>query len=435
MKLIPLFLSLLIIFWACNTEDEVTPIITNVEVEDLIKPDTVLVVSVTVDPSYQTSQTEDWIIISTGSGNLLGWGHFESGDRFDIKAFINTKPSFVTVTVLQVLETATRTTFNLRSYAHIKLGENWQLSRLIEDKRNSLGTIDIIIQNSPRPSYAYFQASDNLGGQSYSSSYNLGTTTINFNLFEGVSKIGVTISTLTQEIKYLEIEDPVPVGNYTFDFLNDFISPDHEALISLGSNVYASAMIRGLPDLKYDKNLQLKGLALTEAGYLDGIDQIPLGYNNGFPYYFTELNVDKENYQYLYEKLGAAPALGNISIPANPVHIDNNTFSAFSISGGAAYTHLQNLWNYTDNTGGRENVLEWLVYCPRGAYPVLNELPEDILSEYPFLDFKHDLMNLDYVKVFRNFADYNYEDMIGELIKNHEDDYSTHEYEIITIPN
>ena len=435
MKHFILFLFPFAAFWACNTVDEVTPIIGTINVDDLIKPDTVLVLTVNVDPSYQTGQTDDWIFVNSSNGKILGWQHFESGDQFDINAFINTKPSFVTVSVLQVQETATRTSVNIRSYGRIERGKNWLLSRLIENKRNSIANLDIIIRNSPLPSLAYFQASDNFGGQSYSTSYNQGTTTINFTLFEAVSRIGVTISTVTNEIKYLQIEKPAPVGNYTFDFLYDFASPDHEALISLGSNVYVMAVIRGLQDLAYNRNLRLKGLALTEAGYLNGIEQVPLGYNNGFPHYYTELTVDKTNYIYRYEKLGTAPALGNISIPANPIRIDNNSFSAFRISGGAAYSHLQNLWKWTENSNGHENILEWSIYSPRDAYPALTELPVEILSEYPFLDFNHDLLNLDHVSVIRSIVGYRYEDMIGEVIKDVQADYIPHEYEMITLPD
>jgi hypothetical protein len=423
------------VFWECNTVDEVTPIIGTVSIDDLIKPDTVSILSVTVDPSYQTSLSDDWIFVSSTTGKVLGWKRFESGESFDLKAYINFKPSFVTISVLQVFETATRTTFNLRSYARIPREKNWLLTRLIENKRNALGNIDIVIQNSPRPSYTYFQASDNFGGQSYSFSYNLGTTTLDFTLFESVTRIGVTISTLTNQIKYLEIEKPVLVGNYTYDFLNDFVSPDHEALVSLGSNVYVSAVIRGLQDLTFNKNLRLKGLALTEAGYLEGADQIPLGYNNGFPYYYTELSVDKESYHYQYEKLGDPPIFEILSVPANPIKIENNIFSSFSISGGNAYADLQNLWNRTETLDSREYMVEWSIYCPRNAYPVLNEFPPEIVAKYPWLDFDHDLMNLENVKVIRNILNYGYDEMIEELIKDNQEDYRPHEYETITVPN
>jgi len=427
------YLLALMIFWACNPEDEITPIIGSIYVDDLIKPDTIQVLSLTVDPSYQTNQTDDWVVVSTATGKLLGWAPFESGDQLVLEAFTNSRPSFVTVTILQILETGMRTNYNVQSYARIPRGVNWNLSRLIETKRNALGNIDIMIQNSPWPSFAFFQASDNFGGQSYSSFYNQGTTTLDFTLFEGISRIGITISTLNDEIKYLEIEKPVLNANYTYDFVYDFVSPDHEALISMGSNIYVNAVIRGLPDLKYNRNLRLKGMALTEAFYPNGAEQVPLGYNNGFSHYYTELIVDKESYQYRYEKLGTAPALGNISIPANPIRIEDNTFSGFSITGGAAYTHLQNSWSHTTISDGREYIITWSVYSPRGAYPVLNELPEEILTEYPFLDINHDQMSLDYVNTYRNFSNFSYDDMIGELIKEKEEDYRPHEFEMITL--
>lgn len=434
MKHLVLFLFSFMVFAACNNVDEVTPIIGTVNIDNLIEPDTVRVLSVTVDPSFQTNQSEDWIFVTNQTGLILGREQFESGENFDIKAFISSIPSYVTVSVMEVLETATETTFNIRSYARIPRGEKWLLSRLIENKRNPLGNIDIVIQNSPRPSYAYYQASDNFGGQSYSFSYNLGITILNFTLFESVSRIGVTISTLTNEVKYLEIENPSILGNYSYDFLNDFVSPDHQALIQLGTNTYVSAVIRGLEDLTYNKNLSLKGMALTEAGYLNGTEVIPLGYNNGFPYYYTVLTVDKGSYLYQYEKLGEAPVLGSISVSSNPIKIESNTFSNFSISGGEAFTHIQNIWDRTVMKDGHEFNLEWSINSPRDAYPLLNQLPDEIKNKYPFFNFDLNLMDLVKLNAFRNINHYTYAEMIEELIKDNQEDYKPHEYETIIIP-
>jgi len=428
------FLAIFILF-ACNSIDEITPIIGSVNLDDLIEKDTVTLLIVSVDPSFQTSQSDDWIFISNPEGHVLGAKRFESEEVFTMKAYIESKTPYVNVSLLQVLNSGSRTLFNLRSYADIKRAKKWHISRLVEEKRKFIGNINIKINNSPRPTTTHYQVSDDFGGQSFSSIYSNGITTLVFNLFESVSKIGVTVATNSNEVKFLEINNPSIFGDYTFDYYNDFDFPTHHAVISLPQNNYVFATVRGLMDLSYNKRIRFKGLAQSESMFINGADKIAMGYNNGFPYYFTELTLNRPGYLYHYEKLGDSPVLDGISIPENPISINSNIFSSFTISGADDHEHQESSWDWTETVDGKEHILKWIVNCPLNKHPVFLELPGEIEFEYPFLDFDYDRMYLETANVINNISDYSYEDMVENFNKSNEEDYRPYEYEKITVRN
>jgi hypothetical protein len=427
-----IFLSILILI-ACNSIDEVTPIIGSVDPDDLIKQDTVVILDVSVDPSLQTKYSDDWIFVSNPEGHVLGSKKFESDQSFNMKAYIENNTPEVNVSLLQIIQSGTMTIFNLRSFAHIKRGKQWHISRLIEEKRNSLGKIDIRINNSPRPNVTHYQVSDDFGGQSFSSNYSKGTTTFTINLFESISRIWVTVSTGSNELKFLEINNPVIFGDYSYDYYADFGSPHIEEVISLPQNNYVFATVRGLQDLSYNKKIKSKGLALSEADFRNGRDKVVLGYNYGFPYYYSELTMNTPNYLYHYEKLGDPPVLDGISISVNPITINSNIFSSFDFTGDEGFEHMETTWNWTETINGDENILKWKINSPLDQQPVFLEFPEEILLEYPFLDFDFDRMILETVNLYNNIENYGYEELVEMQIKTNESDYKSYEFEMLSV--
>ncbi|MBS0000287.1 MAG: hypothetical protein KFF73_15000 [Cyclobacteriaceae bacterium] len=431
MKFVKSVLFSLLTLIACNPEDELTPIIGSVYLDNLLEPDTIKVLSVSVDTSWQTDHSDNWIFVNDMKGKMLGSQQFESGENFDIKGFIKSRPSVVCVSVLEVNNASAMTVFDLQSYTGIQRGSNWHITRLIENKRKPAGPIRITINNSPVPGYNHYQVSDDFGGQYFDMNYSSGVTTIDYTLFEWVYKIGITVSTQSNEIRYLEIENPSLFDDFDFNY-NDFGYLNHQAVITLVPNSLVFSAIRGLRDLKYNKKIHQKGLALAEVNKPGGSDKIYLGYNGGFPFYYTELSLNTEEYQYHYEKLGQSPDFGKISVPELTVNIVDDGFSTFAISGAEDYDHLRTDWYLPEMPDQQE--FKWKIHCAVDNYPALLELPAEIKSEYLNLEFDHDQLVLNSVKVIKNIDRYSYAEMIGELIKNNQEDYRAHEYEFFIIP-
>ena len=120
MKFVAVILITLLALSACNSEEELTPIIGSAFLDDLLGNDTLKLLRVTVDSSWQTGDTDNWIFINDQEGKVLASRSFESGDQMDIKAFLKQRPATVNVSLLEVNESATQ--FKVRSYTGIQRG-------------------------------------------------------------------------------------------------------------------------------------------------------------------------------------------------------------------------------------------------------------------------------------------------------------------------
>jgi hypothetical protein len=429
MKFFAVVLITVLSLYACNTE-EVTPIIGSVSLDDLLGNDTLRVLTLSVDTSWRTDHTDNWIFINDSNGKTIASAPFESGDQLEIKAFMKQKPASVNVSLLEVNKS--ESIFYLRSYSGIQRDLYWHVTRLVEQKRKPIGPVSIIINNAPRPPANHYQVSDDFGSSSFDINYTPGTAIIGYNLFESTTKIAISVSTFTNETRYLQIENPGLFDNFNFDF-NDFTYLNHQSVLLLGQNNFVSAKIRGLKDLAYDKKIDQKGIVLTEVLKLSGADKVYLGYNGGFPFYYTELKVNTEKYHYHYEKLGPAPDFGKMQVPKKIPLIADAGFSTFSISGADDYDHLHAVWNGSSMQDKPGYKLNWLIFSDMLNYPGYLELPVEIKNTYPALDFDYDQMQLETVTVNRNISGYGYNDMIGDLFKSNTEDYRPHEYEYFII--
>jgi hypothetical protein len=302
----------------------------------------------------------------------------------------------------------------------------WHITRLVEQKRKPKSSLRITINNAPRPPANQYQVSDDYGSSLFELGYTLGVATIDCSLFESTSKIGISVYTYSNEIRYLEIDNPGIFDSFSFDF-NDFAYPNHQTVLPLNSNSFVSATIRGLKDLKYDRNIDQKGIALTNVTKQEGAEKIYLGYVSGFPYYYTKLNVNTEFYQYHYEKLGQAPDFGKLSIPGQFPRIVDDGFSTFALSGADEYDHVQVTWKWpTQDVPG--SAWNWIIHSDMKNYPAGLELPEEILNEYPGIDLDREQLTLENARIIRNIEGYSYSDMIGVLTKKNTEDYRPHEF-------
>jgi len=436
MRYLFLFLLAALIISACDTSNEVTPIAGFGNIfKSQGKTDTMNIFSVSVDPSFSTDHSDDWIIISSLDGKVLGFRQFETNTTFNIEAILAAIPDRVNVSILQINFTTTRTSYSVQSYSNIQTAKTWYIKRLIEKKRNPRGTLIINILNSPQPSLALYKVSDDFGSQSYSSSWSSAKrlNTFNYTLYEDVSKIMISVTTPENKVKYVEIRNPNPLLNYNFDYDTDFVEPEYHIQISLIPNTYVFALIHGMNDLVQNKSIQLKGLGFTEVTHLNGTDQLALGYNTGYAFYYTDIIVNMADYIYQYEKLGDAPNLVDISVSPNSVTWINDDFLNFDFSNAEEYDHIQTRWEKNQNLNGMEHVFIWYISSSSTHHPLFSEIPEEIKMEYPFLDFDFDEMRLGSLTLFKNIDGYGYEEIIDNLITNKQEDYRPYEYESISI--
>ena len=359
--------TLLIITFACDNDNDT--------------PKETSLLTVSIDASYQTDESDDWIIVHSEDGTLLAHQSFETNQQLEI---VTDKPvpGKITVTHLKYILWDGRKDYMAKSHVNMQKGKHMVFKRsrisLPEKGKVNINVSDVYYsehQSVSNPVVGYFSAG-------WSSGTNI--LDLQTGVYGDFSKYLVTISD-GNAFKYRMLTNVQPGEKYSFSF-NDM--DDVEEIVDFTFPQANSVMLHvtGIePGVTVEPNaytVMFRYLSNTsttiKAGYIDLLTN-----------YRTSLLLDYSGYQYEYSNIGSVPN-GEVTWPQKAdFNITEKSLTNFSATSSKPYVWRRSLWGYNDVPS--KTTIDWQFLASSGTQFV-KEIPPEITSIHPVLTFS----NLEY---------------------------------------
>lgn len=359
-----------------------------------------------VDPSYNTTNSGDWLIIHDIEGNLLFSELFESGDTVSFETNETIKDNKLTITRFAFTSayqfdnsesgySGQGKNFKLYTYLDIPLGEEWRLTPPKEPayhNERQLGTFRFTATDVPLRTK--FILSDRFGNsnpfviaEAGSSSY-----TTNAVRMSNSPNYLLVIRDPQDNIRYKFFENVIVNDQLTESFADLTKFTSAETILSvagLPTSEYISLAVQGWED-RTMKNYGYQMGSLYE--FQSGRTKLNIGYIDHFPYYRTSLDVALPFYAatYKYQKVGEKPLSIHIPFDAR-FTIDNRSLTSFSVTPNTLFIRRQSVWNYSAYSKEPEpkflHSIYWVVHGGSNSLSQkIGPLPDNFKKIFPDLD-------------------------------------------------
>jgi hypothetical protein len=364
---------------------------------------------VTIDATYSTSQSDDWIVLQDEAGNLLSAKPFETNDVLTFDSVKIISPFSYSVFRYEPAGSF----YSLRSYLGIEAGDEMIIQNSIPvfASAPSQGKLQVTVTDNNLGDFfdaalSWKEYFDVPSASSTPTSHifrerDITSTFNDFFLFVA-DKNGIP--------KYKFLENATP-GNLNFS-LADLSNFDKTVTLALpspsqNSGAFVQAFDADQPFFSshgYRVNLYLQG----QLGYSRSM--YTLGYLNRFTQYLTTARAAYPGYELLYESRGAAPT-SNITLSKADVNISNNTQTGFTVT-GTDFDWRVSEFTYRSNAGGN---ISWYVYSDKSQLKN-NLLPSQFVSK--FSNFNVNLVKHNATRFVKGttYDDYVLKPMRGEQV-------------------
>ncbi len=360
-----------------------------------------------VENNFNTSTSDEWVVIQDSHGKLLEFRPFEDGDSL---VFESMTPEEITAEIIITLfEFKTfgqgNKNYSITTYAEIPRGSIWNLKSLQgfnSDRGELLTNATTIIENLPGTGFRGFSVSTKNGGLGGGAGFLNNTFQADFNLWENDERHLFSIVDTNNDKRFNFVDDFPTDGLLTLDY-NNFSDFDEKIEI-------------GPPTLDVDYSVHVQAFEENqEFGINEGYSILlisrqrtqnappELVYLDEFNEYITSFDAFMENYEYNFRQVGGKTA--NIDIPENAsLTVENETVANFSFTTNTSFIRRESFWQ--SRIGQFNNSLEitsWKIESSKNiSVPVA--LPAEILQEYPELNIEE--LEYSYTRLFTDFDSY-----------------------------
>ena len=370
MKLKLFFLAVGLSFMGCEGDEEAP------------KPTTLF--TLTVDASFKTEASENWIIIHDENGTPITFESFETGDVKILQTLQDVEAQSIGVTLLKISDEYGKKRYTIDTYFQYQKGAQLVLSSYdtsIPGGTTFTGTFDVTV-NSEHP----------LDQCALSNQYAMATSshdelsfTANMQLSDLPSKYLLQASNTMGDIRYKMLENVKPGESYTFAFdeLSEF---DREIEFKFPESTGVFLYISG----------REPGQSIEPPSYLnhfhinsDPHTSIKGGYLNSLSKYVTEFNVHYPTYDFFYRNKGSIPEGIIEAHSPSGYALASKDIQNFVVTSTNSFNYTRSLFYFSES----EAEVNWSVYSRTGNHK-LNELPAQISASHPILslrNFKHSL--------------------------------------------
>jgi len=341
----------------------------------------VKLLSISVDQSFNTSDTENWIIIHDDVGKLIEYRSFESGDDITIETTASTPENTIGVTFLKLYFQDDFRFYNLETYLNIEKGETLKVANFQTSVDGQLGgTFDIVIDGFT--SFDQSSTSNKFGfgcGGSSGSVVDLTCGTI-----DSATKYILQLSDKSGDLRYkvledVEVDDSYRISFYEmepFDTTIEFVFPE-----STDVDLTISGREAGFSYFDF-------GYSLNNHVIDDAHTQIKAGYLNSLTKYSTELSVGYPDFKYVYSIRGSIPD-PNISWPSKAdFSLSSKLLQDFSSDVKTSFNWRKSIWTYEGLSSPTTSHVTWQIFSKSVAHK-LSELPAEIVSQHPVIAFEN----------------------------------------------
>jgi hypothetical protein len=368
-----LFLCLFLAFYSgCDDGDQVNQVINNDGPTKLL--------TLSVNKSYNTSKSEDWIIIHDEDGKILASQSFEANEKIELETSEKLSANTIGITFLKITDSKREEYFLIKSYLNIEKGKTALLRTKTEtDPGKNEGIFELILNSTTSPDQFSLSSKN---GMLYSGGLENRKLKLKGFLYSKSSDYLFQMSDLFGNARYKMIKKIKPNDHYSFAF--DDLDPfDKIVEFNFPVSNRVDLSVRGRTS---DQSFDDPGYTLNNHFISDNHSQIKVGYLNDLSKYETELTLKYFDYGYVYKKVGSIPD-GNISWPSNSAfRIKESAIENFSAE-AAPFIWRQSTWNLKNSDVTRPDVVVWDIYSSSPGQS-LTELPEEITSAHPTLTLK-----------------------------------------------
>lgn len=363
MKIKSIFISLLAVTFACDNSNE-----------DATPKETALL-TLAVDASYPSDETDDWIIVHSEDGTLLASESFQNNQELEI---VTDKPfqGKMTITHLRYATFNDGTkSYYLNSYTNIEKGKHIVLKGT-SPVPGMTGKFNVSVSNVSPYEYSLLSLS------SFSSNWNGSTGILDMQseTYAGMKKQIATVSS-GNILKYKVLDNIQPGGKYSFSF-NDMTPFEQKVTFafpqsnSLNVFVYAN---ESEPTYWNSHLLDMRYISRSPTG-------VVTSYTNSMTNYTTQLLIYYTGYMYTYLNRGPIPD-GNVIWPQkSDFNVTEKSLFNFSATTSKSYVWRNSAWGYQDATNKIR--VSWSVSAPSGNQKI-NELPTEIINVHPALSLNN----------------------------------------------
>lgn len=347
------------------------------ENEETKSPSTLL--TLIVDESFETSATDNWVIVHDEDGTPITFESFETGDVKDIKGISHIKGQTIAVTVVKHVWEYGKERYIVDTYFQYQKGGVLKLNYFTPSIPGSSvfkGTFDVTV-NSAVPLHQYAVSNRYAMGNSWQQ-YDRSSFSVTSHLSDVSLKYLVQASDMEGNIRYKMLDNAQPNDSYTFSFDElsefdrtvEFNFPESNEVFFYITGREADQSIEGpsyLHQLHFgaDLHTSIKG-----------------GYLNSLAKYVTEFNVGYPTYKFFYRNKGSIPEPKISPLSPSGYAITSNDIQKFDATSTQEFNYRKSHYRYSDTPNNLEVV--WMVHSTFGSHK-LTELPAEIITSHPKL--------------------------------------------------
>lgn len=377
--------------------------------EDIIEPVSGIFFEFTVDRSFRTDQSDDWLILHDKNGNIIDTKKFETGDAltFDSTLFIPDRQ--IGVTLLQVTYFNGVPSFHFKSYLTEQVNTRWKLSpgssitHEESEAENAIGSFVVQVKDVNFGPTFESQLSNKRTSKT-PEVYQVSPNSFKHKehqIYPTVDDYFLFVVDDNNTPKYRFLENVTP-GHHKLSFteLSEFdrvvdVNFPATACSGLFIQAYEKDQEPGLENGYYTNYYYNSGLMLSsrsnfKAGYLDR-----------FTKYRTRAFARYTNSTYTYHALGPAPREITFPLQAS-FTLHDKSFRGFKFAAESPFLRRTSVWFFSGTIDMQSVSITWEVDSSPSSTRNINELPHEILDAYPYLN----LDNLQHQKsIFYTTAD------------------------------
>jgi hypothetical protein len=361
-----------------------------------------------VDPSFDTSTKDHWILASSTAGLWIDVQPFEAGE---VKILHGVVPDLNTFTLhfMEVTETTDgRSEYILTSYGQVAVNGQWILKSPDPVSPPSYALTvqvsNVAPSNRPTPNDIVILSSDAGLPGGYSGSISGSNVSLNTRLQKSVADIFLTVYQ-NDDPYYREFQGIILPDTLTVDASADVQIADRIYTLNLPENEYFLASIEA-----FNKDQPYRH-TMAEFYDLDGGTSVKLGYNQGYDLYRTSLSYKSGNTLRNYAKVASAVD-ENLSLPPFQFSVTGTSADDFECESDLAYDVSATYFRHFTP----EMDIRWNYIQPRqDASPAIRcriePFPPDLQDAYPVLP-DPGLINYLYVSGYQYREGPGYQEMI-----------------------
>jgi hypothetical protein len=195
------------------------------------------------------------------------------------------------------------------------------------------------------------------------------------------------ISVTGNNPRYKKIDAISSGQTLDLDFNYDFLAFDHVYPVAFESPNFLGS-IRGFATaLEAAENTNTNYHELCSFG--GSTDQLKMGFNDGYPFYITNWSaiLSPNGVRVGYYKLGDAPVPGSFMLFNSDFQINNEDFTKFHFTVGAAFNYCYNEWISVDEFSLNTPIINWQIARPvTSQKPALTKIPDELVEAYPYIE-------------------------------------------------